>query len=76
MTDRIRHLTITLDRDYRDDDVTSIISAIQQIRGVTDVLPRIVSLPDVLAASRVEGEIRIALHEAIESVFAKAAKRP
>jgi hypothetical protein len=34
MSDRIRHLTVTLERDMREDDVASIVSAIEHIKGV------------------------------------------
>src|SRR5688572_21448180 len=37
MTDRINGLTVTLDRDYREDDVEAIVSAIRMVRGVKDV---------------------------------------
>lgn len=37
MTDRIRTLTVTLDRDYRDDDAQAVIDALRMIRGVSSV---------------------------------------
>lgn len=74
MTDRIRHLTITLDQDYRDDDVQPIITAIEQIRGVTGVEKRIVTLNDRLAAMRVEGDLRVSLHKHIQQFFTERAK--
>ena len=37
MTDRIQSMTVTLDRDYRDDDAEIIRMAIQMIRGVAHV---------------------------------------
>ena len=37
MTDRIHSLAVVLDRDYRDDDVKSIIEAIKMIKGVLSV---------------------------------------
>jgi len=37
MTDRVRTLVVTLDRDIRDDDVESIVSAIKMTRCVTHV---------------------------------------
>lgn len=37
MTDRVSGLTVVLDRDYRIDDVETIINAIQMIRGVVKV---------------------------------------
>jgi len=76
MTDRIRHLTVTLDRDYRDDDVHHIVNAIVQLRGVSGVEINVVSVNDLLARAAVAGEIRLKLHEAIEAVFADHGKRP
>lgn len=69
MTDRIRHLTVTLDKDYRDDDVESIVNAICQIRGVGAVTPKIVEGLDHLARSAVRVELEGKLHQAIDSVF-------
>lgn len=60
MTDRIRHLTITLDDDMRDDDIKSIVSAIEHIRGVADVLPNIVSAE---VSFRSSSQIYYAAHE-------------
>jgi hypothetical protein len=69
MTDRIRHLTITLDEDTRDDDLASIVSAIEHIRGVSSVERHVVKIEDHLARQVVRAEVREKLHDAIESVF-------
>ncbi len=37
MTDRIRTLTVVLDRDYREDDVAPLIEVIRYVKGVADV---------------------------------------
>ena len=37
MTDRVSGLIVALDRDYREDDVGNIITAIRSIRGVANV---------------------------------------
>ncbi len=37
MTDRIAYLTVLLDKDYRDDDVQSIVQAIEMTKGVGKV---------------------------------------
>lgn len=39
MTDRIRTMTVVLDRDYRDDDASYILSAISMVKGVSTVTP-------------------------------------
>jgi hypothetical protein len=69
MTDRIRHLTITLDEDTRTDDLDSIVSAILHIRGVANVERHVVRFEDHLAREAVRAEIRHDLHEAIERAF-------
>jgi hypothetical protein len=69
MTDRIRHLTITLDEDMRDDDVTAIVSAIEHVRGVAVVTPHVVTVQDHLARKAVQAEIQQQLHEAVDGVF-------
>lgn len=38
MTDRIRTLHVTLSHDFRDDDVESVVSAIQMVKGVQSVV--------------------------------------
>lgn len=37
MTDRVRTLTVVLDRDYRTDDVEGIVDAIRMTKGVAKV---------------------------------------
>ena len=69
MTDRIRHLTITLDEDTRDDDLKQVVSAIEHIRGVASVLPNIVTVQELLARRAVRAEIQKKLHAAVENVF-------
>lgn len=75
MTDRIRHVTVTLDRDYRDDDVEVILNAIRQIRGVGSVVPKVVELADILARETVRSDIEGKLHDAITGVFRSDAIR-
>lgn len=49
MTDRLNALTVSLDRDIRDDDAEVIINAIKAIRGVNGVTGNIVD-PDSFVA--------------------------
>lgn len=72
MTDRIRTLTVTLDKDYRDDDVQSIVSAIQHIKGVALVETRVVDVDELVARSAVRADFQARLHEAVDSVFRQA----
>ncbi len=69
MTNRIRHLTITLDDDTRVDDLEPIVSAIRCIRGVASVEQHVVQAGDHLARQAVRAEVKQELHEAVERVF-------
>jgi hypothetical protein len=69
MTDRIRHLTVVLDGDYRTDDVEVIVKTIQMIRGVAAVEQHVVSAQDQIARMSVRAEIEHDLHDAIDGVF-------
>lgn len=69
MTDRIRHITITLDKDYRDDDAEVILSAIRQIRGVGSVKPMVVEGGEHLAREAVRVDLEGKLYKALEGVF-------
>lgn len=57
MTDRIHALTITLDQDYRDDDVEAIVNAIRMVKGVAHVALHVTNLTDHTARGRVRQEI-------------------
>ena len=69
MTDRIRHVTVTLDQDYRDDDVKSILSAIEHIKGVASVEPHVVGPGELTARLAVKADIQRKLYDAIDSVL-------
>jgi hypothetical protein len=69
MTDRIRHVTVTLDRDYRDDDAEVVLSAIRQIRGVARVATIVVEGGELLAREAVRVDLEGKIYSAIEGVF-------
>ncbi len=69
MTDRVRHLTVTLDDDFRVDDLEVIVNAIRLIRGVANVEQHVVHVEAHLAREVVRAEVKRQLHEAIDSVF-------
>jgi hypothetical protein len=71
MTDRIRHVTITLDKDYRDDDAKVILDAISMIKGVGKVTPRVVEVTDHLARESVRVDLEGKLYKALSDVFRK-----
>lgn len=69
MTDRIRHLTITLDRDYRDDDVEHIVNAISMVRGVETVETRIVTSNDYWARESAILELRKEIFDHVKKLL-------
>ncbi len=69
MTDRIRHLTITLERDTRDDDCEVIIAALRMIKGVHSVTPHVVEGESWWARSAVAADLEGELHITIREFF-------
>jgi hypothetical protein len=70
MTDRIRSLTIVLDRDYRADDVETVMHAIHMIKGVHSVsIGEPVSLKDHINREAVRKELQATLFQAINKAF-------
>lgn len=65
MTDRIKGLVITLDHDYRDDDVEAIVNAIMMVKGVASVTKSVAEMDDHMNRARVV----YALREKILDVF-------
>lgn len=53
MTDRVKGLVVTLDKDYRIDDVQAIIDAIMMTKGVASVSPSITTAEDWMNRSHV-----------------------
>lgn len=58
MTDRIKGLTVVLDKDYREDDVEVIIQAISLLRGVQQVIPRESGHEDIMTEMRVKQKLK------------------
>lgn len=56
MTDRIRSLTVALDRDIREDDVEPLVAAIRMLRGVTAVTRHVVTPNDWATEERIRRE--------------------
>ena len=52
MTDRINSLVVILDRDYREDDMQSLISAFLLFKGVAGVSANAPDLNSVIAETR------------------------
>jgi len=58
MTDRIKGLTVILDKDYREDDVEVIVQAISLLRGVQQVVPRESGHEDAMTEMRVKQNLK------------------
>lgn len=68
MTDRYNALTVSLERDIRDDDAEIIINAIKMIRGVSDVTGNIVDPDSFVAESRARERITDKLYALIKEI--------
>lgn len=66
MTDRLKGLVVTLERDIREDDAEAIMQAIRQLRGVEAVEPRKADIDDQMNRSRIKGEIGRKLFAALD----------
>lgn len=64
MTDRIKGLTVVFDKDYRDDDVESIINAIKMIKGVQNVKQHIANSDDWMNRERIRLELLDTVYKA------------
>ena len=70
MTDRVRTLTVVLERDTRTDDAEETIRAISMIRGVVSVEKGpVVSLEQHHARLALSADLRCKLHDLVDSVF-------
>ena len=58
MSDRVKGLTVVLDKDYKDEDAEQIIRAIQMIKGVESITTEIVNSDDYMNRERVKSELR------------------
>lgn len=57
MTNRYNALTVVLETDIREDDAEALIVAIQQLRGVRDVVPNVADVNSMVAESRARLEL-------------------
>jgi len=67
MTDRLKGVVVTFDRDIREDDAEYILNAIRMIKGVIDVTPNVLNSDDHINRMRIENEIREKLWQAFKS---------
>jgi hypothetical protein len=66
MTDRVKGFTVTLDQDYRDDDVEGILNAVRMIHGVAHVEPSIVTSEDHMNRQVIKYELQKKLYKALD----------
>lgn len=57
MTDRLKGLIVTFEKDFRDDDAEHLIDAIRMLRGVLSVKPLVSNIDDHIAQERVRREL-------------------
>lgn len=57
MTDRVKALTVTLEKDIRDDDIETLVNAIKMLKGILDVENLIVTHEDHFAYLRAKREL-------------------
>lgn len=57
MTDRTNVLTVVLDKDYRVDDVQTVIKAIEMFTHVVSVTPNVANISDHVNKMRLRREI-------------------
>ena len=69
MTDRVRRLTVHLDRDYRDDDIEQLVCAIEQLKGVAGVEQQVVDVMEHVARETIRLEIKMQLYEAVDKIL-------
>lgn len=67
MSDRIKALTVILRADMRDDDAEHVISAIQMIKGVSEVTGIVTGIDHYVAVSQAKRELREALWNVLQS---------
>ena len=71
MTDRIKALTVVLEKDVREDDIQPLIDAIELLQGVGCVKKHVSDITDAVAFNRA----RLQLEKLIWEAFRTQAKR-
>lgn len=68
MTDRIKGFYVSLDRDYREDDVQEIINAVNMIKGVQNTSMSVVNSDDWMNRSRIGYEFQSKILDALKEL--------
>lgn len=58
MTDRVKSLTVYFEKDFCEDEIGSLIDAINRFRGVSCVKQTLMSAEDYFAIDRARNELR------------------
>jgi hypothetical protein len=66
MTDRLKGLIVTFEKDIRDDDAQGVIDAILMIKGVLSVTTSVSTSDDSMNRLRIRHELKEKLFEALE----------
>lgn len=66
MTDRIKGLTVVLEKSYREDDCDEIINAITMLKGVVSVKKHIMKNEDFFLRERFRRELARQFYEMLE----------
>lgn len=69
MTDRIRRITVLLERDTRDDDAEPILDAIRMVKGVAEVTPHVVTSEDWVARRTAKTELRSKISKMLRELW-------
>jgi hypothetical protein len=69
MTDRVSGIVVTLDKDYRDDDVEAVLDAIRMIKGVASVKTNVVSVNDHINREKIRFEMSDKLLKALREEY-------
>jgi hypothetical protein len=68
MTDRIKGFIVTLDKDYREDDVQVVKNAIEMIKGVLDVSEVKTDIDDHMNRQKIAMEFRSKMYDALNNI--------
>lgn len=68
MTDRIKGLTVVLERDIREDDCRAIIDAIRMVKGVLRVESHVMTSNDYMIREQVRHELEQKLLDALRTL--------
>jgi len=68
MTDRIKGLTVILEKDVREDDLEVFIQAISLMKGVQQVIPREANHEDIIQEMRTKSDMKSKIYEFIKNL--------